>query len=167
MITPILENERYKLFMQGGMHRWTVSGTSDHYYDYTDDYHQWRGAGVVVDKETGQSTQFNFSNPASRFGNPTADLKSLVLQTEQRNALAEKFALPNQEGNIINFVCKRLLDKVAKCTDPIKTIVIDHIPFAELINAGIMPDSSGQIHLGIPALERDPRTTGSPLPVQS
>lgn len=149
MTTPILENNRYQLFMQGSVHRWTVSGTSDHYYDYEDDCHQWRGTGVVLDKKTGQSTQFSFSSPASRFGNPAPDIKFLVLQTEQRNAIAEKFALPNQEDNIVNFVCKRLLDKVAKCADPIKTVVIDHVPFAELISAGIMPDSSGQIHFNM------------------
>ena len=154
MVIPVLENERYQLFMLGTIARWEVSGTSDHYYDYTDNYHQWKGSGVIIDKNTGQMTQFNFSSPASRFGNPAPDLKSLVLQTEQRNASAEKFALPNQESSVVNFVCERLLDKVAKCTDPIKTIVIDHIPFAELIKAGIMTDGSGQIHLGLSELVR-------------
>lgn len=165
MAQLILENDRYQLFMRGYVARWTKTGTSDHYYDYEDHYHQWRGAGVVVDKKTDQLTQFEFTSPASRFGNPAADLKTLVLRTdkvvigkfEYRQASTEVIALPGQESRIVSFVCERLLDKVAKCADPIKGIFIDDIPFAELASAGIVADGSGQVHLGFDAKEKNKR----------
>lgn len=152
MATPLLENDRYQLFMQGGVHRWTHTGTSDHYHDYEDHYQQWRGTGVVIDKTTGQSVQFNFLGPANRSGPAAPDLKALILRVDIRykNALAQELALPNQEINLVSFVCERLLAKVVECRDPIKSVTIDNIPLAELVRAGIVADSSGQIHLGIP-----------------
>lgn len=164
MTTLMLENERYKLFMRGSIHKWVKTGTSDHYYDYEEHYYQWRGEGVVVDNKTDKSTQFSFNSPDSRNRPPTLNLESLVLEVQggptvkvedrpgishYRLSSVRELALPNQNSNIVNFVCVRLLDKVAGCANPIKTIIIDPIPIAELINAGIVADSSGQICLNI------------------
>lgn len=152
MMTPILENEQYQLFLQGSVHKWTRTGTRDHYYDYEDYYQQWRGTGVVIDKTTDKSVQFNFLGLANCSGPVAPDLKSLILRVDIRhkNALAQELALPNQDNALVSFVCERLLAKVVGCADFIKSITIDNIPLTELVNAGIVADSSGQIHLAIP-----------------
>ncbi len=158
MQNPILENARYELFLQGGIKTWQESGTSDHYYDYTDTHYQWRGSGVVRNKKTGISTQFNFSNEDSRHRAPPTELKHLLLQTtreipdgrhDRRMALAPELVIPGQEEELTTIVCERILEELEKCQDPVKWICITPIPFELLVNKGFAPDYSGQFHIAL------------------
>ncbi len=150
------ENEDYELYLEGSIHSWDVSGTSDHYYDYTHTYRQWRGSGVMTDKKTGLSFQFNFTNGQTR-GEIPRSLEDVLFATNRtingylygRPLTIYEVAIPGEEERIFNMICQRILALVLQCEEPIKRIRLEPTAFNDLVAVGLAPDRDGQIHLAL------------------
>jgi hypothetical protein len=140
----------------GRIDSWTESGTSDHYYDYTDTYYRWEGSGVIKDKKTGISIQFNFFNNSSR-QDPPKDLQSLLFSTDRevrenfsRRALTlQEVATDDGKKIAVPFICELLIKRISECKEPIKNICMVPVKFSELVEAGLAPDFDGQIHIAL------------------
>jgi len=151
---PLFENDKFQLFVSGGQHSWEVSGTADHYYDYTDTYFQWRGECVIINKETKESHRFSFSNEARRW-DKISNLETLFTLTDRRVEKDFKKSylsvfeavLPEKDDEIVTFICTDLLRELKNCSEPIKKVLIKPISYSSLIKAGLAPDCHGQIHM--------------------
>lgn len=154
---PILSNEKYEIYLLGNIERWTRSGTSDHYYDYTDHYEGWRGQGALLDKSTGVSVQFGFGFNAGRNRSVPQALKDLLLHTDRerkgfhpnlsRWLSVSEVVLPDRQEEVVNFIFERILSRVNAHPGPVKVISLDPIPHAELVERGLAADWAGQVHL--------------------
>ncbi|MDP2651487.1 MAG: hypothetical protein Q8O98_02775 [bacterium] len=148
---PILENQNFELYLDGELKRWEVSGKE---YSSGHVSYQWHGTGAIVIKALDETIQFQFKGPTTSNGEHAKNPSDLVLMTTRHKkgcwweqAPLDELVLPEMREEMVDLVCQRLLEKIKKCSDPIKYIEIEAMKFEALVASGFVADYNGQIAL--------------------
>lgn len=151
---PILESERYQLFMEGITRKAQEEGGE--YGAFLYDVFWWEGQAVIIDKLTGQSTQFSCRTEEYREIKGLSDPSDVILRTDHRvqdgpfdtrYATADKICLHDKQSEVTDLVCRQILDKTKTDKDPIKKVFLKRLSFQELLRLGIVADNNDQIPL--------------------
>lgn len=145
-----LGGNRFDVFFDGNQEMMTRSGTSDHYYDYSDDYYWVQGSGKIVEKASGKETVFLFSTPQVRDGKDVRFEDRIFSHNSPslgHKPLSE-IILPGREPYLVDFIAERMLVEI----DGDKRNLIPHchlvsLDYNTLVAQGVIPDSGGQVSL--------------------
>ena len=144
------EGNRFDVSFEGNQKTMNRSGTSDHYYDYFDNYYWFQGSGKIVEKDSGKETVFLFSTPEVRNGKDVKFENCIFLHNSPSHGHKPlpKIIFPGREPYLIDLIVGRMLVEInSDDQNLIPHCNLVPMDYSTLVAQGIIPGPYGQISL--------------------